>query len=177
MKKFIVLLMFIPLVSFGQDQTTIVGVESTTKIVNERELVLSEKQIDVKTPITVDLNDYTHILIVKGLTRKPVSKAINKYFYMNKSSLSTIESTLSSSIFEILNPYTYDKKKYKKEGKNYLKTVKDESYLYLYITESTGKGDDINCSIILRDWKNKMIYSASHINYGLDEALSPIISF
>ena len=54
--------------------------------------------------------------------------------------------------------------------------MKDESYLYLYLTESNGKGDDINCSIILRDWKNKIIYSASHVNYSLDEALYPIIN-
>ena len=67
MKKLILLLLFIPLVSIGQDQTTIVGVKSTTKIVNERELVLSEASTNVRVPLTADLSNYTEILIVKGV--------------------------------------------------------------------------------------------------------------
>ena len=168
MKKLLLLLMFIPLVSIGQTVNT--SVSSYT----ENELVLSEKQIDIKIPITVDLNNYTHILLVKGVIAQ--SFPIGIQYRWNKVTLKLLEENLSSSIFEIINPSKYNKKRYRKEGKTYLKTVKDESYLYLYLTESNGKGDDINCSIILRDWKNKIIYSASHVNYSLDEALYPIIN-
>jgi len=49
--------------------------------------------------------------------------------------------------------------------------------LYLYLTQNVGRGDDINTSIVVRDWKNKLIYSATHINTGLNEVLAPLIDY
>ena len=167
MKKLLLLLMFIPLVSIGQTVNT--SVSSYT----ENELVLSEKQIDIKTPITVDLSNYTHILIVKST----MGRGAFGVFYFDKSTINNLASKLSSSIFNIIRPQAYDKKRYWKQGKSFLKNVKDKSYLYMYYSESKGKGDDINSKLLIRDWENKLIYSASHINYGIDEVLSPITDF
>ena len=65
MKKLILLLLFIPLVSFGQDDVTVVAVKSETKINTniENELVLSDEKTTIKTPFTTDLSNYTHLLI------------------------------------------------------------------------------------------------------------------
>ena len=39
----------------------------------------------------------------------------------------------------------------------------------LYLRQGKGRGDDINTTFIIRDWKNKIIYNATHINTGLNE--------
>ena len=65
MKKLILLLLFIPLVSIGQDDVTVVAVKSETKINTniENELVLSDEKTTIKTPLTADLSNYTHLLV------------------------------------------------------------------------------------------------------------------
>jgi hypothetical protein len=80
------------------------------------------------------------------------------------------------SVLEIINPYEFDRRRFKKD-RNYLKEIKKETYLYLYLTQNVGRGDDINTSIVVRDWKNKLIYSATHINTGLNEVLAPLIDY
>ena len=154
MKKIILLLLFIPLVSIGQDDVTVVAVKSETKINTniENELVLSDEKTTIKTPLTADLSNYTHLLIVDFT----LASLNNKYFYMYKSQAEKLENLLSLTIFEIMNPYEVKKSRAKKEP-NFLKTVKDESYLYLYVRQGKGRGDDVNTSIIVRDWKNKII--------------------
>ncbi len=86
------------------------------------------------------------------------------------------EEYLGLSAFTIMNPFKVDKKRFKKDS-NFLKTIKNESYLYLYLKQGKGKGDDINTTFIVRDWKNKQIYNATHINTGLNEILAPLIDY
>ena len=66
MKKLLLLLLFIPLVSFGQDEVTVIqsktNISSSTNV--ENELVLSEKSINIKTPFTADLSKYTHFTLM-----------------------------------------------------------------------------------------------------------------
>ena len=66
MKKLILLLLFIPLVSFGQDEVTVIqsktNISSSTNV--ENELVLSDEKTTIKTPLTADLSNYTHLLLV-----------------------------------------------------------------------------------------------------------------
>ena len=162
MKK-LILLLFIPLVSFGQNQKTYVKSVS----VDENELALSEQSSNIKTPLNADLSNYTHLLLVKVDLLEGFS-SIGDY---NK-----IESILNLSAFEIMNPWNVDKSKFRK-NETFLKTRKNESYLYLYIVEVEGKGDDVNTSIVVRDWRNKIIYNASHINTGLNEILAPLIDY
>ena len=155
MKKLLTLLFIIPLFSIGQNQGTYIS----SRTVEENELVLSEKSSVIKTPLTADLSNYTHLLMV------------------NVQNYPLVESLLSLSAFEIMNPYKVDKKRARKEGYTFLKTMKNESYLYLYVVEVEGKGDDKNTSFIIRDWKNKIIYNATHINTGLNEVLAPLIDY
>ena len=168
MKKLLLLLLFIPLVSFGQDKVTVV--QSKTNISNstnvENELVLSKKSINIKTPFAADLSKYTHILLVDCL---PLG-------YTPKSGYINVEEILSLTVFEIMNPYRVNKKRFKKEP-NFLKTIKNESYLYLSISRGRGRGDDTNTTLIIRDWKNKIIYNATHINYGDNEVFAPLIDY
>ena len=60
MKNLLLLLLFIPLVSFGQDKLIIqskTNVSSSTNI--ENELVLSDEKTTIKTPLTADLSNYS----------------------------------------------------------------------------------------------------------------------
>jgi len=182
MKKLILLLLFIPLVSFGQDDVTVVAVKSETKINTniENELVLSDEKTTIKTPFTTDLSNYTHLLLVDAIINIPIygSKYFTEYKYNVRDRARghfALKQILSLSIFEVMNPYEVDKKRFKKEP-NFLKTIKNESYLYLYLKQGSGRGDDINTTFVIRDWKNKTIYSSTHINTGLNEILNPLIN-
>ena len=161
MKKLLTLLLIIPLFSIGQNQGTYIS----SSTIEENELVLSEKSSVIKTPLTADLSNYTHLLMVKV-------QLSNRWLGYGH-----VENLLSLTAFEIMNPEKVDKKRARKHGYTFLKTMKNESYLYLYLVEVTGKGDDINTSFIIRDWKNKIIYNATHINTGLNEVLAPLIDY
>ena len=191
MKKLLLILLFIPLVSFGQcecvngydcnwnecgEGTTSVKIE--TKVETEvnnvtrvaRPLVLSDEKTTIKTPLTADLSNYTHMLLVDYKLSRGGS------FVAYGLEAGKIQETLSLSVFEIMNPFKVDKKRARKEL-NFLKTIKNESYLYLQIRQSKGRGDDVNTTFIIRDWKNKIIYNATHINTGLNEILAPLIDY
>ena len=180
MKKLIILLLFIPLVSFGQDKLIIqskTNISSKTTI--ENELVLSDEKTTIKTPLTADLSVYTHILlvdvnIISGAGGQ--SGLIKLHWGRNLHGYQPIKQLLKLSFFETINPFEFDKKRFKKNN-NYLKTIKKESYLYLYLAQSKGRGDDINTTFIIRDWKKKQIYNATHINTGLNEILAPLIDY
>ena len=190
MKKLLFLLLFIPLMSIGQEDITVV--QSKTSVSNstniENELVLSETNYTIKTPLTADLSNYTHILLVNiNLYVQKVLPFRGRYSndiglkggydkYRNIYAYSPVQNLLEMGIFEIINPYELNRKRYLKEPM-YLKTIKNESNLYLYINQTDGRGDDINTTIIIRDWKNKQIYNATYINAGLNEILSPLIDY
>tara|TARA_B110000211_G_scaffold224021_1_gene274620 strand:- start:438 stop:992 length:555 start_codon:yes stop_codon:yes gene_type:complete len=184
MKKLLLLLLFVPLISFGQDDITVV--QSKTSISNEtnieNELVLSSEKTTIKTPLTADLNNYTQLALVKVNRYYSTSYTKNNFSEnghwqrSNFEGYEPVEQLLSMSVFEIINPYKFDRRRFKKD-QNYLKEIKKETYLYLYLTQNVGRGDDINTSIVVRDWKNKLIYSATHINTGLNEVLAPLIDY
>ena len=173
MKKSLILLLFIPLVSFGQDPV-VVAVKTQTNSFSrtdvENELVLSNEKTTIKTPLTADLSNYTHLLLVDA------TLGSDNWYFASYPQFNKLEKLLSLSVFEVMNPYKVNKKRFKKEP-NFLKTIKIESYLYMYINQSQGRGDDINTTFIIRDWKNKQIYNATHINTGLNEILAPLIDY
>ena len=183
MKKVLLVLLIIPLMTFGQDDITVV--QSKTSISNEtnieNELVLSSEKTTIKTPLTADLSNYTHLALVKinthitGYSRIVFSEQFNNKTSNTKGYV-PVGKLLSMSVLEIINPYEFDRRRFKKD-RNYLKEIKKETYLYLYLTQNVGRGDDINTSIVVRDWKNKLIYSATHINTGLNEVLAPLIDY
>ena len=128
MKKLILLLLFIPLVSFGQcecvngydcnwnecgEGTTSVKIE--TKVETEvnnvtrvaRPLVLSDEKTTVKTPLTADLSNSSSISHI--ITFAPEFKNLFAI------SSQVLEKMLSLTIFEIMNPFKVDKKRARKE--------------------------------------------------------------
>ncbi len=102
MKKLIILLLFIPLVSFGQDEVTVVQSKTSVSTNVENDLVLSDEKTTIKTPLTADLSNYAHLLLVK------VSVASNKgsgYQYGG---------TTAGMKIKIQNGFTYTTKKFYK---------------------------------------------------------------
>ena len=196
MKNLLFLLLFIPLVSFGQGDClngsniysgepcgngVKVKVETNVKqqTVVQRALNLSDEKTTIKTPLTADLSNYTHLLLVDftlATSTMDYTGKMHRVFYNNDSSSKKLKDMLLLAVFEIMNPYEVDKKRFKKEP-YFLKTIKNESYLYLYLKQSEGRGDDVNTTFIIRDWKNKQIYNATHINTGLNEILAPLIDY
>tara|TARA_B110000240_G_C13223521_1_gene335721 strand:+ start:52 stop:597 length:546 start_codon:yes stop_codon:yes gene_type:complete len=181
MKNVLLLLMFVPLMSFGQDNLTVVGVKSQTKISTniENELVLSETSTNIKVPISVDLNNFTHILIIDYVYEHKWTNSYGpqrKFRSTSRYGNAKLEEALSYSSFTVLNPFEVKKSKAKKDP-SYLKTLKDEKYLYLYVREGSGRGDDLNTTIIVRNSNNDKVYSATHINTGLNEVLAPLIDY
>ena len=186
-----------PIICFGQNTQTQVNatqVNTSTKVnvVNERDLVLSEKSTKVFTEFPDDMSIYTDILIIDATLHKPAwidpaisSPSLNFYrpetqvpetFNMRWNSADKIQNILSGTVFNIQNPRLINKKAAKKNLK-FLQEIKNESYLYLYVRQSKGKGDDINTSFMLRDYNRKLIYRATGVNVSLDEILEPLFNF
>ena len=159
MKKLLLLLLFIPVLLFSQVQQV--------NVRNERNLSLSPEKIKVRTPISVDLYNYTHIAIVDVDISNPG--------YPKKKWTNVYADRLKQSPLTILNPYSYNKKLAKKNP-TFLKDIKNPDWLYLslYIQKVT---DDWRVSMIVRDYKNKIIYSASHNNVAPADILYPLIGF
>lgn len=130
---------------------------------------MSEPSTEVKVPIEVDLYNYTHIAIIDATFASTYSK------YADSSSYRKTAETLGNSPLSIINPREYDKKKFKK-NKRFLRDIKNPDWIYLYYTESIVGFDEIK-SLVLRDYKNKIIYNVSTINVSQDEIVSPIVNF
>jgi hypothetical protein len=172
--------------SFGQEDITVV--QSKTSISNEtnieNELVLSDEKTTVKTPLTADLSNYTHLLLVdinlkntnKYYTSISFTNEYAGFSLRNDFAYKPVQNLLNMGVFEIINPIEFNRRNYKKNNV-YLKKIKEKTYLYLYLSQNKGKGDDLNTTFIIRDWKNKLIYNATHINTGLNEVLAPLIDY
>ncbi|MEO2057054.1 MAG: hypothetical protein ABGW67_06620 [Flavobacteriaceae bacterium] len=171
-----------PNVKMETKVNTRVNATTTTNFNKENELVLSEEKTNVKTPLTADLSNYTDILLVNiSLKDDDYSKWYDTDMYnhlphINSKAYIPVKDILSLSVFKIQNPIEINRKKFKKD-RYFLKSIKKDSYLYLILKQTKGRGDDVNSSIIVRDYKNKIIYNATHINTGLNEILAPLIDF
>ena len=195
MKKLIILLLIVPFISFGQVQVqNNYSTQATDFIRQNSQNAISKMYImmenqhnrgqdgaaranlmaparqEIKTPLTIDLNNYTTIALV-GVTYVHPSgkKSSNRGTYRN------FEQLLLNSPFNILNPATYDKKKFRKNSR-FLRDIKNDDWLYLYFRLSDEGVNSIK-SIIVRNSQNKVIYNASTTNVKLKETLSPIVDF
>ena len=195
MKKLILLLLIFPVVSFGQVQVQNNSSTQATDFIRQnsqnaiskmyiimenqqnrgqdgtaRANVMSPAGQEIKTPLTIDLNNYTTIALV-GVTYVNPSgkKSSNRGKYRN------FEQLLLNSPFTIINPATYDKKKFRKNSR-FLRNIKNDDWLYLYFRLSDEGVNSIK-SIIVRDSQNRLIYNASTTNVTLEETLSPIVDF
>ena len=121
------------------------------------QITLLPKKTEIKIPITVDLNNYTHIVSINFLGR-------------NFNLLSPLE---------VITPKTYDPKTYKKlcgkrwrckEGDDYLFKIKNPKWLYMIESTETLENNR-TVVLIVRDYQNKIIYHATHRNTGILERL------
>ena len=191
MKKLILLLLIVPVISFGQVQVqNNYSTQATDFIRQNSQNAISKMYImmenqhnlgqdgaaranlmapagqEIKIPLTIDLNNYTTIALV-GVTYVHPSgkKSSNRGTYRN------FEQLLLKSPFTILNPATYDKKKFRKNSR-FLRDIKNDDWLYLYFRLSDEGVNSIK-SIIVRNSQNRVMYNASTTNVTLEETLSP----
>ena len=125
---------------------------------------------EIKIPLTIDLNNYTTIALV-GVTYVHPSgkKSSNRGTYRN------FEQLLLKSPFTILNPATYDKKKFRKNSR-FLRDIKNDDWLYLYFRLSDEGVNSIK-NIIVRNSQNIVLYNESTTNVTLEEMVSPIVDY
>ena len=195
MKKLILLLLILPIISFGQVQVqNNYSTQATDFIRQNSQNAISKMYImmenqhnrlqdtlkepilmslagqEIKVPLTSDLNNYTTIALV-GVTYVHPSgkKSSNRGTYRN------FEQLLLKSPFTILNPATYDKKKFRKNSR-FLRDIKNDDWLYLYFRLSDEGVNSIK-SIIVRNSQNRIIYNSLTTNVTLEETLSPIVDF
>ena len=121
------------------------------------QIALLPEKTEIKTPITVDLNNYTHIVSINSLGR-------------NFNLLSPLK---------VITPKTYDPKTYKKlcgkrwrcnEGDDYLFKIKNPKWLYM-IESTEILENNRKVVLIVKDYQNKIIYHAIHRNTGILERL------
>ena len=198
MKKTIIIFLFIPVIYFGlygqvyQTRYTekepvkvqLVNppannsnnVNVSTQNITQRALVTSEPNTKIKVPLEVDLYNYTHLLLV-DVNTLAAGNGFRIVPGNDKKNYNLYEERLRSSPLKIMNPAKVDKKRFKKDPM-FLREFKDPKYVYLYYTRKMGSGnDDVNTTVLLRDHKNKILYSASHYNIGIPDILYPLIGF
>ena len=193
MKKLILLLLILPIVSFGQvrvqnnysTQATDFIRQNSQNAISKMYIMMENQRNggkdgaakanlmspagqEIKVPLTIALNNYTTIALV-GVTYVHPSgkKSSNRGTYRN------FEQLLLNSPFTILNPATYDKKKFRKNSR-FLRDIKNDDWLYLYFRLSDEGVNSIK-GIIVRNSQNKIIYNALTTNVTLEETLSPIV--
>jgi hypothetical protein len=127
------------------------SVKTNVNITNERDLVLKPESTVIITPLENDLKSYKKIIIsVEGWASAGNEK--------------DIRNALKQSIFIV------DKKDYKKGV-----TKMEEDTIYFFWNRSED-GDDRTTTIVLRDYKMKVLYSATHVNVGRAKMLDFILS-
>ena len=193
MKKLILLLLILPIVSFGQvrvqnnysTQATDFIRQNSQNAISKMYIMMENQRNggkdgaakanlmspagqEIKVPLTIALNNYTTIALV-GVTYVHPSgkKSSNRGTYRN------FEQLLLNSPFTIINPATYDKKKFRKNSR-FLRDIKNDDWLYLYFRLSDEGVNSIK-GIIVRNSQNKIIYNALTTNVTLEETLSPIV--
>ena len=108
-------------------------------------------------------NEYTHIALVQADEIHTIAYNYNK-----------IEKLLAGGYLSVVNP-TKKTIKFIKDP-FYLKSEKNEDWLYLYYSNEVIGVDHINI-LTLRDYKGKIIYKAKCINQTDTEIFSPLTDF
>lgn len=139
--------------------------------INERELILSEKENSVIIELSPDIDQYNTIYIISANIFIP---EWDRCVYNKTSARRTAEALMSSSL-EVVNPYKYNKRAAMK-NKFFLRNIKNDKGIYLYLNQTKGKGDDMNSTLILRNSQNEILYKANFVNAGMNEILDVLTS-
>ncbi|MDB4016240.1 hypothetical protein N9483_07780 [Flavobacteriaceae bacterium] len=169
MKNLFLILLIVPTVSFSQVQTQSIQEDPQSKNAKKQSVVL-ESSTEIIIPKTVNFKNYSHLALV----------TINNLGSSTKGWYAIYEERLSGSPLVILNPFKVNKKKAAYDN-NFLKTVENPKYLYLDYYRSKGGKNELPgtriTKIIVRDYKNNILYSVEHNNVTMKETLSPFINF
>ena len=120
--------------------------------------------MNITTPISVDLNSYSHLALVSV---KYAGGSISKSNYKD------MANDLIDSPFEVINPFIYDKEMAKKD-KRFLRTIKNPNWLYYYYERSTIGYNQIR-RVVVRDYNNKIIYNATGTNVPASKVYEPLV--
>lgn len=153
MNKLLLILLFLPLFSFGQNSTIQKDINIKSESSNDVTIKFEDGEYTVIKPLEIDLSNYVKIVL-------GVSDTNNRVYFERM-----MRKTLEQSRFII------EKKSYKK-GKTKLK----EDTLYLFWTGS-GPTWERSVSIQLRDHKFNILYSADYRNIGITKILSFLLNF
>ena len=194
MKKLLLVLLFVPLISFGQQpikvevKSTVKTEKSFSEMMNDganaraaattaaaaattaaaaRATAKKNETTEIIIPLETDLYNYTHIAMV-DMNHVYMGRKKASYNWFEKE-------VLTLSPLTIVNP-TSDRKKFKKNPL-YLRDTKNSKWVYLYLTNMTGDKIDYRTTVILRDYKNKILYRAKHTNVLLPEILEFLTVF
>ena len=162
MKKLLFLLLFIPFVSFGQDDIT-VSVKSQTNIIVPEDR--AEAKTKVKVPLSINIEDYTHIAIVDVLLSSGTRTS---------GGFKRVYGALKATPLTLINP-TENKKKYR-ANTFYLRGLKNPKWLYLYYVAGYS-GNNLTVSVILNDSENNKVFEASTTNMPWRTILTQIANF
>ena len=193
MKK-LLLLLFIPLVSFGQEDVkiTVKKEKSFSESFNDglkagaavksanaqaskaraaASAAMNESSVNVIVPLKVDVNNYNQIALV-GITyaiSTSGAKVSGKSQYANFANL------FLNSPLTLINPYKLDRKRARKNNR-FLREIKDPKTLYVYY-DTSMVGVNSHRMLIVRDYQNKIIYRAKAINIDKAELVDPFVYF
>ena len=131
---------------------------------------MSASNIDIKTPLEVDLNNYTHIALINVTYCDNFgTQSSDKHTYTD------MENSLSDSPLIILNPYKENSRKFKKDQK-FLRDTKNPQWLYFYYTKSIQGVDEIR-RVAVRDSENKTLFNVTTRNTPFDQTVEPFVFF
>ena len=125
---------------------------------------------EIIVDLEVDLNDYTHLALVNVIYADNATKK-----YSGKSQYEKFEGLFSSSPLALINPYKENRRKAKK-NKQFLKEMKNPSWLYLYY-ETSAVGVDMHRSFVVRDSENKIIYRGKYVNTPKSDMVAPFVFY
>jgi hypothetical protein len=168
-KNLVVVLLFVSQVSLGQNQNQAHVEISKSKKLKKQKTPLNASTKVIK-PITVDFNNYSHMVLV----------TINNLNSSSKGWYDIYQERLSNSPLKILNPFKVDNIKAVYD-RNFLKNIKNPKYLYLEYYRYYGSEKDPRetrlTKIIVRDFRDQIIYSVEHTNVSMEKTLAPFIDF
>jgi len=153
MNKLLLPLLFISLLSFGQESTIKKDINIQSESSSNVTVKFEDGEYRVIKPLETELTNYNKVVL-------GVSDTNNKVYFKRM-----IRKVLKQSRFIV------EKKTYKK-GKTKLK----EDTLYLFWTGS-GPTWDRSVSIQLRNHKLDILYSADYNNIGITKMLSFLLNF
>lgn len=179
MKKLFLILLIFPISIYSQEVQQNVQVnikergQTYSDVVAARaaeSAAMTDSSKDIKVPLEVDLYQFTHIAIVDATFANDAGRQ-----GASRSSYKSTAKTFSNSPLTIINPFEYDKKKFKKD-KKFLRGIKNPNWLYVYYVKSKQGVNDIR-SLVVRKSDNRIIYNITTTNIPMDETVSALINF